>query len=131
MKLIIFLSLVAAVLGNDATIAIEMFTAIDINSDRAILLDEMMTCFNNDDVNADGFLSLQEFTAGKHPGAPPLDIEDAFKFFDKRDKQEDDRLDRSAAVFLFIGLDTNENGVISLEEFIKNYEKLFADDEEN
>ncbi|XP_025102960.1 uncharacterized protein LOC112569378 [Pomacea canaliculata] len=127
MLVIVFLGLLAVTLSHGACPSKPLFNVVDGNKDGVVRLSEMFAGYNNDDLNKDGLLTPEEFAAGAHPGAPPLSVEEAFKFLDSRDREPNNNvLDSDCAVALFNGLDSNQNGEITREEIEENYFPLFV-----
>ncbi|XP_025102903.1 uncharacterized protein LOC112569339 [Pomacea canaliculata] len=125
-KLIIFLGLLAVVLGDKTNRLPQLFYLIDSDNDGVININEMKIGYDSEDVNGYGVLTFDEFAAGSHPGSPPLDLQSAFDFFDELDQKKDGKVDKSAVVILFNGLDEDYDGVLSLAEFSRNYSLMFG-----
>ncbi|PVD27846.1 hypothetical protein C0Q70_13021 [Pomacea canaliculata] len=115
-KLIIFLGLLAVVLGDKTNRLPQLFYLIDSDNDGVININEMKIGYDSEDVNGYGVLTFDEFAAGSHPGSPPLDLQSAFDFFDELDQKKDGKVDKSAVVILFNGLDEDCEFDIFLNE---------------
>ncbi|PVD27845.1 hypothetical protein C0Q70_13020 [Pomacea canaliculata] len=85
-------------------------------ADQMVSKIAVLLSFVTMDANNDHQLTLEEFGADLTPGSPPLDVESAFKFFDTKDLEENGLLDKSAVLFYFNGLDSNNDGNITIEE---------------
>ncbi|PVD27837.1 hypothetical protein C0Q70_13012 [Pomacea canaliculata] len=111
MLVIVFLGLLAVALSSPDNYAARMFEYLDDNKDGVVGFSEWFANYLHDDLNGDQHLTLEEFAAGTHPGSPPLEVEKAFKIFDKMDGHEKGFISPSSAEALFKRLDSNSNMV--------------------
>ncbi|XP_025102961.1 uncharacterized protein LOC112569379 [Pomacea canaliculata] len=126
MLVIVFLGLLAVTLSLDAETSKSLYDVLDGNKDGVVRLNEMFGTYNIVDVNKDGLITFEEFAAGPHPGAPPLSMREAFRYFDDRDNEKNNGvLDSGCVVAFFDDLDVNKNGVITRQEMKDNYLPLF------
>ncbi|PVD27842.1 hypothetical protein C0Q70_13017 [Pomacea canaliculata] len=121
MLVIVFLGLLAVALSSPDNYAARMFEYLDDNKDGVVGFSEWFTNYRNDDLNGDQHLTLEEFAAGTHPGSPPLEVEKAFKIFDKMDGQEKGFISPSSAEALFKRLDSNNDGKLTREEIEQEF----------
>ncbi|XP_025102921.1 probable calcium-binding protein CML10 [Pomacea canaliculata] len=127
MMIFILLSLLAGVLGQISPNLsfspedIERgFRALDSNIDGSLEPNEVFVLYDSIDIDGDGFVSMEEFTRFLPSGYPPKEVQGMFKYCDKLDGTNDDRIGRTNINSLFEILDTDDSGEVSLAEFLKN-----------
>ncbi|PVD21730.1 hypothetical protein C0Q70_17530 [Pomacea canaliculata] len=72
----------------------------------------------------DGFASLEEFKAYLPADVPQAKLQGSFKFYDKTDGEDDNKVSREVASKVFDNLDLNDDSEIPFEEFMQTYPLL-------
>ncbi|XP_025102902.1 uncharacterized protein LOC112569338 [Pomacea canaliculata] len=133
MKIIILLSLLAGVLGmlspsisfNPKDIERD-FHKFDFNKDGNWQLEEVLLSFDHIDIDGDGFLNMNDLTHFLPSEYPTSEVQGMFKYCDKLDGTNDDRIARINVNNLFKILDTDDNGNVSLAEFQRNLPQVLS-----
>ncbi|XP_046371221.2 calmodulin-like [Haliotis rufescens] len=132
---IIVLMLVASALGAPTTpapgsattldlaaIITTAFNSLDVNNNGQVELSEFYSVFDKYDTNNDHEMSIQEYIQNTNVTAAIA--KEVFKFIDK---DNDDSINRSETNGIFKMYDTNDNGVITIQEFISVYTRIYND----
>ncbi|PVD27836.1 hypothetical protein C0Q70_13011 [Pomacea canaliculata] len=125
MKIIILLSLLGGVIGQlypsfSPEDSERDFHKYDFNNDGDWTLDELLVAFDSFDINGDLFLTLDEVVRSLPSGYPQREVQGMFKYYDKLDGTNDDRIARIGVNHFFNILDTDGNGVVSFAEYKRN-----------
>ncbi|PVD21728.1 hypothetical protein C0Q70_17528 [Pomacea canaliculata] len=127
MKVVVLFGLLGAVLGGMSLDDIRSgFKRLDMNNDGTVRTNEVTEFFNRIDTNGDGFATLEEFKAYLPADVPQAKLQGSFKFYDKTDGEDDNKVSREVASKVFDNLDLNDDREIPFEEFMQTYPLMKA-----
>ncbi|XP_067660738.1 uncharacterized protein [Haliotis asinina] len=96
------------------------FNTIDADRNGQVDLSEFYSAFDRFDTNHDHIMSLQEYMANTNVSLSIAQL--VFKYIDK---DHDGNVDRAETNDIFKLYDTNKNGVITIQEFIAEYTRIY------
>ncbi|XP_046547900.1 uncharacterized protein LOC124257800 [Haliotis rubra] len=96
------------------------FNTLDADKNGQVDLAEFYKAFDKFDTNDDHEMSLQEYVTNTNVSQSVAQL--VFKFFDK---DHDGSVDRAETNDVYKLYDTNKNGVITIQEFIREYTRIY------